>query len=1066
MTLPELLLDSPVVRALGLTLLHALWQGTLLAMVLAPTLGLLSSRSAATRFRVCVVALGAWLAAPLITFFMVLGTEAPAMAAALAPPPMFSSSATPAALTLLERMEPLLPWLVLAWAAGSSALLLRGALGWAHCRHLTRAGTEPAPPALARAVAELCRTLAISRPVRAVLSTRVDVPAVVGWIAPVVLMPLGATDLLTPAQLRAVVAHELAHVARHDHLLALVQVVAEALLFFHPATWWLGSRLRLEREHCCDDVAVSISGNALAYARALSDLEDLAARRQSAGAVLGATALSSQGGSLMSRISRLLGAPAPARRRQTGRVLAGALPAIALGLFSAAALALPNSEPPCDETQACEHCADAAVEVLLVGEDGTELVALAADCDVALACCEDDLLSAAECDVASTGTLLKLSECDELTGGVLLSLSESGLTSAGTLVGLEDCEVSAGTFLLNGIAETDCSLELDCDLSEDGLLTISCDLLASPDEAPCCDTSEECEELIVASDPAATDFYFASDNEVIGLADMGLTGAGGDTFAMVHDPDDHQIWTVSPDGNSFVLKADDGNTFTVESQRGEWVTSGADDTFFVLDWNGDDHVVNSQDGNVFFSTGDGDHQWVDVQGDGVYVITGDGDGGHHVNTQGGDHFFTTKSDGGDHRVESHGGNVFFTTGDDGDNHWVDSQDANVFFTSSGDGGQWVSDSGDNVFIVSGDDDGHWVTSGGDVHLFDDDDHGNVKWVEIASDPHANTFTYAPHAAPQPHPAHDPHPAHEPHAPHAPHSAHDPHAPHAPHAPSATFPSPGHAPRTIVIHGDDDHGRTIKTFRSDDGEEIRVEVIRTDDGHDSQHRVIERIIPRVQRDVRVERLHEDHGDDHGHGHDDGGDHPGLKVLREHLSGWRESGSPRTAPRVERKIAVSRDDVAPRVTLRRFTDGGTSHPPIEVPVRIEVPRLESVRVPSPSHAPRVLIREAIVPDAPLLPRVLMRQPSAPSSVPAPAPSQGRFRIHRTGGEAPAAAPGLMQRVLEGLGVHPAPAALPLPASPASPAQDVVPAVPARPAWPLRLPVAPPAPSPASDDGTIVT
>jgi hypothetical protein len=219
----------------------------------------------------------------------------------------------------------------------------------------------------------------------------------------------------------------------------------------------------------------------------------------------------------------------------------------------------------------------------------------------------------------------------------------------------------------------------------------------------------------------------------------------------------------------------------------------------------------------------------------------------------------------------------------------------------------------------------------------------------------------------------------------------------------------------VIRGDD-NGPTIKTFRSDDGEEIRVEIIRTNDGSSSQHRVLERILPRVQRDVRVERLHEDHG--HEHGHDDDGDHPGLKVLREHLTGWRESAAHRTAPRIE-----------------------------------------SVRVPSPSHAPRVLIREAIIPDAPALPRVLLRQHSAPATAPAPAHSPSRFRIHRTSGEAPAAAPGLLQRVLDGLGVHPAPAALPTPASPAAPAPD------AAPAWPLRLPAPPPAPAPA-DDGTIIT
>ena len=84
----------------------------------------------------------------------------------------------------------------------------------------------------------------------------VDVPSVIGTIRPVVLLPVAALTNLTPDQIEALLAHELAHIRRRDYAMNLAQTVAEALLFFHPAVWWMSARIREEREHCCDDVAV------------------------------------------------------------------------------------------------------------------------------------------------------------------------------------------------------------------------------------------------------------------------------------------------------------------------------------------------------------------------------------------------------------------------------------------------------------------------------------------------------------------------------------------------------------------------------------------------------------------------------------------------------------------------------------------------------------------------------------------------------------------------------------------------------------------------------------------
>ena len=145
----------------------------------------------------------------------------------------------------------------------------------------------------------LARQLHIRRPVRLLESASVAVPTVIGWLRPVVLMPASALAGLSPEQVQAILAHELAHIRRHDYLVNLLQTLVETLLFYHPAVWWLSRRIRAEREHCCDDLAVSLCGDPYTYARALADLEGL--RTPSVPLALAAT-----GGSLLERVRRLV----------------------------------------------------------------------------------------------------------------------------------------------------------------------------------------------------------------------------------------------------------------------------------------------------------------------------------------------------------------------------------------------------------------------------------------------------------------------------------------------------------------------------------------------------------------------------------------------------------------------------------------------------------------------------------------------------------------------------------------------------------------------------------------
>ena len=124
----------------------------------------------------------------------------------------------------------------------------------------------------------LARRLHLTRRISLLESRLVDVPTVVGWIKPVVLLPVSALAGLSAEQLEAILAHELAHIRRHDYLVNLLQTLVETLLFYHPAVWWLSGRIRAERENCCDDLAVSLCGDPVTYASALADLEALPAR--------------------------------------------------------------------------------------------------------------------------------------------------------------------------------------------------------------------------------------------------------------------------------------------------------------------------------------------------------------------------------------------------------------------------------------------------------------------------------------------------------------------------------------------------------------------------------------------------------------------------------------------------------------------------------------------------------------------------------------------------------------------------------------------------------------------
>ena len=138
-----------------------------------------------------------------------------------------------------------------------------------------------------------------------------NIPAVVGHFRPVILVPVGFLAGMPVEQVESLLIHELAHIRRYDYVLNIVQSFFETVLFYHPAMWWISKTVRIEREHCCDDLVVASVGDAYTYAAALSTLEEQRSR-------IGELAMSATGGTLMNRIRRLLNAPVDRKQTAAG----------------------------------------------------------------------------------------------------------------------------------------------------------------------------------------------------------------------------------------------------------------------------------------------------------------------------------------------------------------------------------------------------------------------------------------------------------------------------------------------------------------------------------------------------------------------------------------------------------------------------------------------------------------------------------------------------------------------------------------------------------------------------
>ncbi len=295
-------LSPSVMHSLGWALLHFLWQGTGVAALAAVLLAF--CRRASARYAVAVGALVIMLAAPVATFFSVARSRAamPESSYPFVTQSVASSSATIRHSSPMASFSPsldALPWLVEAWLLGVAFFSLRSAAGFLLLERERRRQSATVSDRVLAICHALQQRLGLERAIQYCECKWLQAPAVIGWFRPIVLLPVTALTGLSDQQLQSIIAHELAHIQRFDAFVNVFQIAVETLLFYHPAVWWLNKRIRAEREHCCDDVAVSLCGNPVEYARALTLMEEW----RSAPAL----AMAANRGPLSERIFRVLG---------------------------------------------------------------------------------------------------------------------------------------------------------------------------------------------------------------------------------------------------------------------------------------------------------------------------------------------------------------------------------------------------------------------------------------------------------------------------------------------------------------------------------------------------------------------------------------------------------------------------------------------------------------------------------------------------------------------------------------------------------------------------------------
>jgi bla regulator protein blaR1 len=309
---------DPFIYALGWTVIHSLWQGTFIACLMALILTGLQKKSAETRYRVAGGALIASILMAVATFFSLYMANNHTTTFLNE-----TKQFTMVHFTFLTQNESFgkqiynnisfflnehLFYIVIAWFLGIEFFFMRLIGGFWMVMKIRRSPKIPLEPEWNEFIEMIREQMPFQQAVRIAESAVATVPMVIGWLKPLILLPIGTVNNMSASQVEAIIAHELAHIAGKDYLFNTLQTIAEILFYYHPAIWWISAVIRAERENRCDDAAVELCGNKMIYVKALVSMQELQKRMPKTNKTLG-LALSFAGQRkypLLERVKRVL----------------------------------------------------------------------------------------------------------------------------------------------------------------------------------------------------------------------------------------------------------------------------------------------------------------------------------------------------------------------------------------------------------------------------------------------------------------------------------------------------------------------------------------------------------------------------------------------------------------------------------------------------------------------------------------------------------------------------------------------------------------------------------------
>jgi beta-lactamase regulating signal transducer with metallopeptidase domain len=268
------ILKAELSQALGWTFIHSLWQGCLL-MLLFMVLSSVFKFKSLSRYWGALLTMSLLLLTSAFTLSQYMGSSE------------FISQFNDASVLIVNAVQPMqdfegtnifkpyLSIIACIWLAGAMFYALRLCGGFIQIYRLKKTAVSQVPAEWMSRFNHLLTKVKIDKTVMLLQSAKADVPMVLGYFKPVILLPVGMIAGLSTAQVEAILLHELSHIKRHDFLINILQSIIEVVFYYHPVVWWLSAQARQEREHCCDDQIIAYGVNKITYANALTNVQHI-----------------------------------------------------------------------------------------------------------------------------------------------------------------------------------------------------------------------------------------------------------------------------------------------------------------------------------------------------------------------------------------------------------------------------------------------------------------------------------------------------------------------------------------------------------------------------------------------------------------------------------------------------------------------------------------------------------------------------------------------------------------------------------------------------------------------